>query len=93
MANAGPATASKVTAAIALPAALSATLCSSGCVRRGNVYTWTLAPLGGGGLAQFSIAVKASRAGIATVVAVAVSQSPDHDPLNNISIQLINIKK
>lgn len=93
VANAGPATASNVTAAIVLPAALSETLCSSGCARHGNVYTWTLASLGDGASAQFGITVKASRAGLATVLAVAASQSPDHEPLNNISLQLISIKR
>ena len=93
VANAGPATASNVTAAIVLPSALSETACSSGCARHSNVYTWTLASLGDGASAQFSITVKASRAGIAAVLAVATSQSPDHEPLNNISLQLITIKR
>jgi uncharacterized repeat protein (TIGR01451 family) len=93
VANAGPATASNVNAAIVLPSALSETSCSSGCARHGNVYTWTQASLGDGASAQFSITVKASRAGLATVLAVAASQSPDHEPLNNISLQLISIKR
>ena len=93
VANAGPATASNVTAAIVLPSALSETSCSSGCARHGNVYTWTQASLGDGASAQFSITVKASRAGLATVLAVAASQSPDHEPQNNISLQLITIKR
>jgi uncharacterized repeat protein (TIGR01451 family) len=93
VANAGPAAASNVTAAIVLPSALSETSCSSGCTRHGNVYTWTQASLGDGASAQFSITVKASRAGLATVLAVAASQSPDHEPLNNISLQLITIKR
>ena len=93
MANAGPATASNITAAIVLPSALSETSCSSGCARHGNVYTWTQASLGDGASAQFSITVKASRAGLATMLAVAASQSPDHEPLNNISLQLITIKR
>ena len=93
VANAGPATASKVIAAIVLPAALSETSCSSGCARHGNVYVWTLASLGNGASAQFSITVKASRAGTATVLAVAASQSPDRNPLNNISLAQVSIKK
>ena len=93
VANAGPATASNVTAAIVLPAALSETPCSSGCARHGNVYTWTQSSLGDGASAQFSITVKASRACLATVLAVAASQSPDRKPLNNISLQLITIKR
>jgi uncharacterized repeat protein (TIGR01451 family) len=93
VANAGPATASKVVAAIVLPAALSETSCSSGCARHGNVYVWTLASLGNGASAQFSITVKASRAGTATVLAVAASQSPDRNPLNNISLAPVSIKK
>ncbi len=65
----------------------------AGCARHGNVYTWMQASLGDGASAQFSITVKASRAGLATVLAVAASQSPDHEPLNNISLQLITIKR
>ena len=92
VANAGPATASKVIAAIALPASLSETSCSPGCVRHANIYTWTLASLGSGASAKFTITVKASRTGTATVLAAATSQSPDSHPLNNISIQQISIK-
>ena len=93
VANAGPATASKVIAAIVLPAALSEISCSSGCARHGNVYIWTLTSLASGASAKFSITVKASRTGTATVLAVAASQSPDPHPLNNISIQQVSIKK
>ena len=92
VANAGPATASKVIAAIALPAALSETSCSPGCARHANIYTWTLASLASGTSAKFTITVKASRTGTATVLAAAASQSPDPHPLNNISIQQISIK-
>jgi large repetitive protein len=93
VANAGPATASKVTATVALPAALSETSCSPGCVRAGNTYMWTLASLGNGPSAQFSITVKASRAGPATVLADAASQNPDRNPLNNISLAQVTIKE
>jgi uncharacterized repeat protein (TIGR01451 family) len=93
VANAGPATASKVIAAIALPAALSETSCSSGCARHANIYTWTVASLASGASAKFTLTVKASRAGTATVLAAAASQSPDPNPLNNISVQQISIKR
>jgi hypothetical protein len=43
-----PPAASKVIAAIALPAALSQVLCSSGCTRLANVDAWTLASLASG---------------------------------------------
>jgi uncharacterized repeat protein (TIGR01451 family) len=93
VANAGPASASKVTAAIVLPSALTETSCSAGWARHGNVYTWTLASLGDGASTQFSITVKASRTGTATVLAAASSQSPDHNPLNNLSLAAISIKR
>ena len=89
VANAGPATASKVTAVVVLPAALSETSCSSGCVRHANVFTWSLASLASGASAKFTITVKASRTGTATVLAAAASANPDPHPLNNISIQQI----
>jgi large repetitive protein len=93
VANAGPATASKVIAAITLPPALSETSCSPGCAQHATLYTWTLSSLADGASAKLSIAVKASRTGTATVLATVVSQNPDPDPRNNISTQQITIKR
>jgi uncharacterized repeat protein (TIGR01451 family) len=90
--NAGPATASKVITAVALPASLSEVSCSAGCIRVANVYAWTLASLASGASAKYTLTVKASRSGTAVVGAVAASQSPDPKPLNNIAAQQITIK-
>jgi large repetitive protein len=92
VANAGPATASKVAAGVGLPAALSEVSCTSGCARHANVFTWSLASLASGASAKFSITVKASVAGKVLVLAAAASQNPDPKPLNNISISQITIK-
>jgi hypothetical protein len=46
--NHGPANASKVITAVALPASLAETGCSSGCARHANVFTWTAASLADG---------------------------------------------
>jgi len=91
--NAGPATATKVVAAVVLPAALSETACSSNCTRYANVFAWTLASLASGKSATFTITVKASAAGKVLVLAAAASQNPDPNPLNNISVQQITIKR
>jgi len=92
VANAGPAAASKVIAGIALPAALSQVSCSTGCSRLANVDAWTLASLASGASAKFSVTVKASRIGTATVVAAAASQSPDPKPLNNVGAAQVTVK-
>jgi large repetitive protein len=92
VANAGPAPASEVAAAVLLPAALSQVSCTGGCARHGNVYTWTLASLASGASAKFAITVKASKTGTALVLALAASQNADPKPLNNIATALISIK-
>ena len=93
VANAGPATASKVVAGVLLPPALSELSCTSSCARHANVFTWTLASLASGASAKFTITVKASAAGKVLVLAAAASQNPDPNPLNNISIQRITITR
>jgi hypothetical protein len=90
--NAGPAAASKVIAAIALPAALSPVSCSSGCARLANVDAWTLASLASGASAKFTVTVRASRTGTATLLGAAASPSPDPKPLNNITVAQITVK-
>jgi uncharacterized repeat protein (TIGR01451 family) len=92
VANAGPAAASKVVAAVLLPPALSEISCTAGCARHRNVSPWTLASLASGAAAKFGLAVKASPTGKVLVLAAAASQNPDPDPLNNIAIQTISIK-
>jgi hypothetical protein len=93
VANAGPATASKVVAAVLVPAALSEVSCTASCTRHGNVFTWALGTLASGASTSFTITVKASKAGTALVLAVAASQNPDPKPLNNIAISLIAVTK
>jgi uncharacterized repeat protein (TIGR01451 family) len=91
--NNGPASASKVIAGLAIPAALSQVSCSSGCIRHANVDAWTLASLASGASARFTVTVRASRAGTAAVLAAAASQSPDAKPLNNIAAAQIAVKR
>ena len=91
VANAGPATASKVVAGLVLPAALSEVSCTLSCARHANVFTWSLASLASGASAKFAVTVKASAAGKVVVLAAAASQNPDPHPLNNIAIQTISI--
>jgi uncharacterized repeat protein (TIGR01451 family) len=93
VANAGPATASKVVAGVLLPAALSELSCTSGCVRHANVFTWALASLAPGASAKFAITVQASAAGKVLVLAAVASQNFDPHPLNNISAQQITITR
>jgi uncharacterized repeat protein (TIGR01451 family) len=93
IANAGPAAATKVVAAVLLPAALSEVSCTAGCTRHGNVYTWTLPSLASGASSEFAITVKASKKGTALVLAVTASQNPNPHPLNAIAIQTISIKQ
>ena len=93
VANAGPATASRVAASVLLPAAVSELSCTQGCARHANVFTWTLASLASGTSAKLAITVKASAAGKALVLAAAASQNPDPHPLNNISLQQITITR
>jgi Domain of unknown function DUF11 len=90
--RAGPATASKVIAAIALPAALSELSCTPGCTRHANVYTWALPSLASGASVAFRITLRASKTGTALVMAAAASQNPDPNPLNNIAISQVSIK-
>jgi YVTN family beta-propeller protein len=92
LANAGPAAAAKIVAALLLPASLSQTACTAGCVRHGNIYTWSLAALASGASAKLSITLKASKAGTGVVLALAVSQDPDPKPLNNLAVQILTIK-
>jgi uncharacterized repeat protein (TIGR01451 family) len=93
VANAGPATASKVVAAVLLPAALSEVSCTAGCARHGNVFTWTLTSLASGASSKFAITVKASKKGTALVLGVTASQNPNPHPLNAVATQTISIKQ
>jgi putative Ig domain-containing protein/uncharacterized protein DUF11 len=91
--NRGPAAASKVIAAVALPASLAETGCSSGCTRHANVYSWTAPTLADGASATYTVTVKAVAAGRALVLGAAGSASPDPDPLNNIALAPVTITK
>jgi uncharacterized repeat protein (TIGR01451 family) len=90
--NAGPATASNLLAAVALPSALSEVSCTQGCTRYGNVLVWAVPALAAGGSAEVAVTVKASKAGTVLLLAAAAAQVPDPRPLNNLSIQAITIK-
>jgi len=91
--NHGPAAASKVITAVALPASLAETACSTGCTRHANVFTWTAASLADGASATYTVTVKAAAAGKALVLGAVVSASPDPDPLNNIALATVTITK
>jgi hypothetical protein len=91
--NRGPAAASKVIAAVALPAALAETACSTGCTRHANVYSWTASTLADGASATYTVTVRAAAAGRALVLGAVVSASPDPDPLNNIALATVTITK
>jgi Domain of unknown function DUF11 len=93
VANAGPASASKVVGAVLLPAALPETSCTASCTRHGNVFTWSVGTLASGASSSFTITVKASKTGTALVLAVAASSNPDPKPLNNIAISPIAVTK
>jgi hypothetical protein len=91
--NHGPAAASKVITAVALPASLAETACSTGCARHANVFSWTAASLADGATASYTVTVKAAAAGKALVLGAVVSASPDPDPLNNIALATVTITR
>ena len=93
VANAGPATAAKVTAAILLPPSLSEVSCTASCIPRRNALTWTLATLASGATATFAVTVKATRPGRARVLGIAESQTPHPSPRNNFAVQTITITR
>jgi Domain of unknown function DUF11 len=93
IANAGPAAATKIAAAVLLRAAVSEQSCTGSCTRHANVLTWTLASLASGTTAAYTITVKASAAGNATILALAAATNPGPHPLNNIAVAPIAIKK
>jgi hypothetical protein len=55
--------------------------CSSGCTRLANVDAWTVASLASGASAKFTVTVKASRTGSATLLGAAAPPGPDPKPL------------
>jgi hypothetical protein len=91
--NRGPASASKVIAAVALPPSLAETSCSAGCTRHANVFSWTPSSLAEGASATYTVTVKAAAAGKALVLGAVVSASPDPDPLNNITLATVTITR
>jgi hypothetical protein len=93
VANAGPAAANAVAAAVELPAGLSEVSCSTGCVAHRNVFTWSLASLAARASTKFTLTVKAVHAGSSLVLGAAASQSPDPNPFNNVSVQTITVTK
>ena len=91
VANAGPATASKLIAGILLPAALSELSCTPACAEHDNLLTWTQASLPAGGTATFTLTIRASATGKALVLAAAAAHNPDPHPLNNIALHQVSI--
>jgi hypothetical protein len=89
--NAGPDSASQVTAALALPSSLAQIACSSGCTLHGNILTWTLPSLAAGGRVTDTATVRAARTGAGLLLAAAVSHTADPRPLNNVAAALITI--
>jgi uncharacterized repeat protein (TIGR01451 family) len=95
VANAGPATATGVTAGILLPAELSLKSCTPGCTRQGSAYIWNLGPLAPGATATLVITVRAAAPGSALVLAAASARNrdPNPNPLNNITSARITIRR
>ncbi len=91
--NNGPAAAQNVIAAVALPASLAETSCSTGCAKHGNLVAWRQSSLAAGASVQDTITVKATRTGKAQVLGGAVSSSPDPSPFNNIALAVITISR
>jgi hypothetical protein len=89
--NNGPARANRVVATVAVSASLTETACSTGCIRRGSVITWSLPFLAAGASVQETIAIRAVGTGPALVVAAAASASPDPDLFNNDSLAIVMI--
>jgi hypothetical protein len=92
VANAGPANAGSVTAALLLPPQLSEIACTAGCTKNGNALTWTLGSLASGAKDQLSLTIKADRAGSALILATAGSRNLDPRPLNNLALTTITIQ-
>ena len=91
VANAGPATATKLLAGILLPPALSEVSCTPACAEHDNLLTWAQAALPAGGALTFTLTIQANAAGKALVLAAAAAHNPDPHPLNNIALQQITI--
>jgi hypothetical protein len=93
VANAGPATARKITAAILLPSQLQEVSCTGGCTPHPHAVTWTLATLAPGASARLAITITATRPGRALLRGLAESPTPDHRPRNNFTVQTITITR
>ncbi len=93
VANAGPATARKITAAILLPSQLQEVSCTGGCTPHPHAVTWTLATLDPGASARLAITITATRPGRALLRGLAESPTPDPRPRNNFTVQTITITR
>jgi hypothetical protein len=80
VANAGPATAGKLVADVALPSALSEVSCTSGCARHANVFSWTMATLASGAQVKVAITVRANVPGRVLLLAAAAGAEPRPPP-------------
>ena len=90
-ANAGPATARRITAAILLPPRIAEVSCTGGCTRHRHAITWTLPALAPGASARLSVTIRAARAGRARLLGIAGARTPDPRPRNNTTIRTITI--
>ena len=90
-ANAGPATARRITAAVLLPPRLAVVSCTAGCTRHCHAVTWTLPALAPGASAQLAVIIRATRPGRVRLLGIAESRTPDPRPRNNTAAQTITI--
>ena len=93
VANAGPATARRITAAILLTPQLQEVSCTGGCTPHPHAVTWTLATLDPGASARLAITITATRPGRALLRGLAESPTPDPRPRNNFTVQTITITR
>jgi hypothetical protein len=90
VANAGPATATRITATIRIPFQLAVS-CTFPCIRSGSTITQALPSLARGTSARITLTVGAAFVGRATLAITAGAREPDPSPANNTARQTITI--
>jgi hypothetical protein len=91
--NHGPSAASKLTAALTLPANVTEVSCTGGCSKSRGLLTWTATSLASGSSVSYQVTVKAAQPGKAILLGAAASRNPDPHLLNNIAIATITVKR